>query len=72
MFGDAVGAIAGGAGLDSATARGIMTAAGLLADGGLREDGLGDLAPVLALVEALPKPIVDRLLIELLAAGLEG
>lgn len=52
--------------LDSATALSILGAAGLL--GG---DGLGDLAPVLALVGVLPTPVVDRLLIELLAAGLE-
>ncbi len=53
-------------GLDSDTAVGVLKAAGLLAP-----DGLAALAPVLALVEALPAPVVDRLLIELLAAGLE-
>lgn len=52
--------------LDSETAVGILAAAGLL--GG---EGLGALAPVLALVEALPATTVGRLLIELLAAGLE-
>jgi glutamate/tyrosine decarboxylase-like PLP-dependent enzyme len=52
--------------LDSSTAVSILSAAGLLG-----AEGLGDLAPVLALVNALPTPVVDRLLIELLAAGLE-
>lgn len=52
--------------LDSETAVTILQSAGLLEPG-----GLGALAPVLALVEALPAPLVERLLIELLAAGLE-
>lgn len=52
--------------LDSAAAVQLLDAAGLLSP-----DGLGALAPVLALVEALPAPLVERLLIELLAAGLE-
>ena len=61
-----VAAVLAGGQLDSATALRILDGAGLLGD-----DGLGDLAPVLALVGVLPTPVVDRLLIELLAAGLE-
>ena len=50
----------------------ILGAAGLLSpDGRPLATGLGPLSPVLALVEALPGPLVERLLIELLAAGLE-
>jgi glutamate/tyrosine decarboxylase-like PLP-dependent enzyme len=52
--------------IDSDTAVAILGAAGLL-----DPSGLGTLAPVLSLVEALPPALVERLLIELLAAGLE-
>jgi hypothetical protein len=52
--------------IDSNTAFAVLGAAGLL-----DPSGLGPLAPVLALVEALPPVLVERLLIELLAAGLE-
>jgi len=48
--------------LDVATARAVLAAAGLL------DGGLGPLAPVLALVETLPPPVVERLLVELLAS----
>ncbi|MDL9979402.1 pyridoxal phosphate-dependent decarboxylase family protein [Microbacterium sp. ASV49] len=52
--------------LNSDAAVEILRAAGLL-----EPSGLGALAPVLALVEALPSELVERLLIELLAVGLE-
>ena len=59
------------AGLDSDTAAGLLGAFGLLggpdAAGALPER----LAPVLALVEALPAPLTERLLIELLARVVE-
>lgn len=56
-----------GAGIpDSDTSVALLHAAGLL--GG---DGLGPMAPVMALVDALPAPMVERLLVELLAAGIE-
>ena len=59
------------AGLDSETAAGLLGAFGLLgspdAAGALPER----LAPVLALVEALPAPLTERLLIELLARVVE-
>jgi sphinganine-1-phosphate aldolase len=65
-------ALAGGAvQLDSDTAFAILQAAGLVGAPQEAGAGLGPLAPVLALVEALPAPLVERLLIELLAAGLE-
>ncbi|GAA3757169.1 aminotransferase class V-fold PLP-dependent enzyme [Microbacterium kribbense] len=64
LLGDQVGASAGA--IDPEAAVRILEAAGLL-----RPEGLGAMAPVLALVEALPSPLVERLLIELLAAGLE-
>ena len=57
--------LASGSALDSATALRLLEA-GLT--GG---EGLGDLAPVLALVETLPAPLVERLLVELLASRLE-
>lgn len=56
------------AGLESDTAAAILGAAGLLGgDGALPEQ----LAPVLALVEALPGPLTERLLVELLARVVE-
>ena len=71
LLGAQAGALAGGS-IDSETAVAILGAAGLLdANGRPPASGLGPLAPVLALVEALPAPLVERLLIELLAAGLE-
>jgi hypothetical protein len=54
------------AGLDADTAYGILGAAGLLEPGALRA-----MAPVLALVEALPAAVVERLLVELLASALD-
>lgn len=70
-----VGALTGGAdasagGLDSDTAAAVLGALGL--GGGASGDGLpARLAPVLALVEALPAPVTERLLIELLARAVE-
>ncbi len=68
LLGDAAGALLGDGvpAPDSVASLGILEAAGLLDD-----SGLDALAPVLALVETLPPPLVERLLIELLAAGLE-
>lgn len=56
------------AGLDSDTAAAILGAAGLLGGEGALPDRL---APVLALVEALPGPLTERLLVELLARVVE-
>jgi sphinganine-1-phosphate aldolase len=66
------GVLAGAsAGLDSDTAAGLLGAFGLLGS----QDAAGALpdrlAPVLALVEALPAPLTERLLIELLARVVE-
>ncbi|MFE6967477.1 pyridoxal phosphate-dependent decarboxylase family protein [Agromyces sp. NPDC057679] len=55
-------------GLDSDTAAAILGAAGLLGGEGALPDRL---APVLALVEALPGPLTERLLVELLARVVE-
>lgn len=55
-------------GLDSDTAAAILGAAGLLGGAGALPDRL---APVLALVEALPGPFTERLLVELLARVVE-
>ncbi|GAA1791513.1 pyridoxal phosphate-dependent decarboxylase family protein [Agromyces lapidis] len=55
-------------GLDSDTAAAILGAAGLLGGEGALPD---QLAPVLALVEALPGPLTERLLVELLARVVE-
>lgn len=57
---------AGFAGLDADAAFGVLTASGLLEPGALHA-----MAPVLALVEALPAAIVQPLLIELLATTLD-
>ena len=54
------------AGVDADAAFGILRAAGLLEPGALHA-----MAPVLALVEALPAPVVEKLLVELLAAALD-
>ena len=71
LFGGNADAMAGP--LDSRTAVAILAAAGLLTPSGQPPaEGLGSLAPVLALVETLPAPLVERLLIELLAAGIES
>ena len=68
----------GAGGLDSEDAAALLGAFGLL--GGTGGDATGDaaagalpdrLAPVLALVEALPGPLTERLLIELLARVVE-
>lgn len=57
-----------GAALDSATAFGILQAIGLVRN----EGGLPDrMAPFLALVEALPAPLTERLLTELVARTFE-
>ncbi|WP_022890609.1 pyridoxal phosphate-dependent decarboxylase family protein [Agromyces italicus] len=56
------------AGLDSDGAAAILGAAGLLGGEGALPDRL---APVLALVEALPGPLTERLLVELLARVVE-
>ena len=61
-----LGALAGGT-LDSATALGILEQVGLVG-GGLLPDRL---APLLALIEALPAPLTERLLTELLARLVE-
>jgi sphinganine-1-phosphate aldolase len=65
------GLAAASAGLDSDGAASLLAAFGLL--GGPGEGGpLPDrLAPVLALVEALPGPLTERLLVELLARVVE-
>jgi glutamate/tyrosine decarboxylase-like PLP-dependent enzyme len=54
------------AGLDADSAYGVLRAAGLLEPGALHA-----MAPVLALVEALPPSVVERLLVELLASALD-
>ncbi|GAA1708122.1 aminotransferase class V-fold PLP-dependent enzyme [Isoptericola hypogeus] len=63
-----------GAGLDSAAAAALLDAIGLGAVGEEGPDagpGVGPMAPLLALVEALPAPFVERLLVELLARLVE-
>ncbi|MDQ2662290.1 MAG: aminotransferase class V-fold PLP-dependent enzyme [Actinomycetota bacterium] len=69
-----------GAGLDSEAAVQLLAAFGLLGGAGGPDGAGGDaatgalpdrLAPVLALVEALPGPLTERLLIELLARVVE-
>lgn len=58
----------GDATVDAATAFSILQSIGLMPDGG----GLPDrMAPFLALVEALPAPLTERLLTELVARTLE-
>lgn len=59
--------------LDSATAAALLDGIGLGAVGGDPEaaPGVGPMAPLLALVEALPAPLVERLLVELLARLVE-
>ncbi|WP_394552559.1 pyridoxal phosphate-dependent decarboxylase family protein [Agromyces sp. MMS24-JH15] len=68
----AAGVLAGGGAIDSDTAAGLLAAIGL----GAATDGSGGslparMAPVLALVEALPAPVTERLLVELLARVVE-
>lgn len=54
--------------LDSDTAAGVLRAAGIVGD----DPGLPDeQAPLLALIEALPRPVTERLLVELLARIVE-
>ena len=63
--------VAASDGLDSDTAASLLAAFGLLGGddaGGALPDRL---APVLALVEALPGPLTERLLVELLARVVE-
>ncbi|MFI2101823.1 pyridoxal phosphate-dependent decarboxylase family protein [Isoptericola sp. NPDC019693] len=59
--------------LDSATAAALLDGIGLGAVGGDPDaaPGVGPMAPLLALVEALPAPLVERLLVELLARLVE-
>jgi len=63
---------AASAGLDSDTAADLLAAFGLLGGGDGAGGALPDrMAPVLALVEALPGPLTERLLVELLARVVE-
>ena len=72
---------AAASGLDSESAAALLRAAGLLGDGGSGGGVSGGggaggalpdrMAPVLALVEALPGPLTERLLVELLARVVE-
>jgi hypothetical protein len=62
---------AASAGLDAETAAALLAAFGLLGGDGAAGALPARLAPVLALVEALPKPLTERLLIELLARVVE-
>ncbi|MFE5310586.1 pyridoxal phosphate-dependent decarboxylase family protein [Isoptericola sp. NPDC056605] len=59
--------------LDSATAAALLDGIGLGTVGGDPDaaPGVGPMAPLLALVEALPAPLVERLLVELLARLVE-
>ncbi|MCZ2264220.1 pyridoxal-dependent decarboxylase, partial [Isoptericola sp. QY 916] len=59
--------------LDSATAAALLDAVGLgtVGDDPDAAPGVGPMAPLLALVEALPAPLVERLLVELLARLVE-
>lgn len=59
----------GEAALDSATAGHILGSLGLT--GGATPGLPDDQAPLLALVEALPRPVAERLLVELLARAVE-
>ncbi|GAA4734968.1 aminotransferase class V-fold PLP-dependent enzyme [Isoptericola chiayiensis] len=61
-----------GAPIDSDTAAGLLAAIGLDASR-IGEDGpgVGAMAPLLAAVEALPAPVAERLLVELLARLVE-
>ncbi|MEV8214898.1 aminotransferase class V-fold PLP-dependent enzyme [Leifsonia sp. NPDC077715] len=61
--------LADAAALDSATAAHILGALGLT--GGATPGLPDDQAPLLALVEALPRPVAERLLVELLARAVE-
>jgi sphinganine-1-phosphate aldolase len=66
------GVLAGAsAGLDSDTAAGLLGAFGLLGSPAAAGALPDRLAPVLALVEALPAALTERLLIELLARVVE-
>ncbi|WP_400999488.1 pyridoxal phosphate-dependent decarboxylase family protein [Agromyces sp. GXQ0307] len=67
--GDALAAAS--AGLDSDTAAGLLGAFGLLGGEGAGGALPERMAPVLALVEALPGPLTERLLVELLARVVE-
>ncbi|MCD2442656.1 aspartate aminotransferase family protein [Agromyces sp. SYSU K20354] len=69
-------AAAAGDGLDAESAAALLRAAGLLGDGSSGDAPGGGalperMAPVLALVEALPGPLTERLLVELLARVVE-
>ncbi|QTX06327.1 aspartate aminotransferase family protein [Agromyces archimandritae] len=77
VLGELLAAAGGGAPLDPAVLAGaldsdsafaLLTAAGLFGAGGALPDRL---APVLALVEALPAAVTERLLVELLARVVE-
>ncbi|MGR0318240.1 pyridoxal phosphate-dependent decarboxylase family protein [Agromyces sp. ZXT2-3] len=62
---------AASAGFDSDTAAGLLGAFGLLGGEGAGGALPDRMAPVLALVEALPGPLTERLLVELLARVVE-
>ena len=61
----------GADGLDSDAAASLLAAFGLLGGEGATGALPDRLAPVLALVEALPGPLTERLLVELLARVVE-
>jgi glutamate/tyrosine decarboxylase-like PLP-dependent enzyme len=63
--------VAASDGLDAETAAALLAAFGLLSGDGAAGALPARLAPVLALVEALPGPLTERLLIELLARVVE-
>ena len=69
--GGAAALAAASEGLDSETAAGLLAAFGLLGGEGAGGALPDRLAPVLALVEALPAPLTERLLVELLARVVE-
>ncbi|BDZ55949.1 pyridoxal phosphate-dependent decarboxylase family protein [Agromyces marinus] len=69
--GGTAGLAAASAGLDSDTAAGLLGAFGLLGGEGAGGALPDRLAPVLALVEALPGRLTERLLVELLARVVE-
>ncbi len=69
--GGAAALAAASEGLDSDAAAALLSAFGLLGGPGAGGALPDRLAPVLALVEALPGPLTERLLVELLARVVE-
>ena len=69
--GGAAARAAASEGLDAETAAGLLAAVGLRGGEGAGGALPDRLAPVLALVEALPAPLTERLLVELLARVVE-